>query len=1186
MEKKKKHDELILEAKNFFDAYKKEIGKSTRTGERIVKVPFPLLSEFSPTLSENLLDSPEETLSILETALEESGLIKGPRVRLSDLSKNAYSKIREIRAKHLDKLLWIEGIVRQASDVRPQVVNAKFECPNCGAILSVLQIDKKFREPSRCTCGWKSSFKVISKEMVDAQRLVIEESPDALEGGEQPRRINVFLQEDLVEPKMEERTTPGSKIRIYGVLKEVPVPLPTGVSTRYDIAIEANNLIPMEESFEELETTEEDIKQILELAADPKVYKRLSQSIAPSVYGYDHIKESILLQLFGGVKKTKSDGGSTRGDMHVLLVGDPGVAKSVMLKFTSIIAPKGRYVSGKSATAAGLTAAVVKDEFLRGWSLEAGAMVLSNKGTVCIDEIEKMEEHDRSAMHEAMEQQCYLPNLELTFSDNSHQKIGNFVDSLMMQNKEKIQYGTNCEILPLDKEIKILTTDFESIYPAKINSVSRHISPNKFVKINLNNGKEIIVTPEHPCWITKNGEIKTIPARELEKGEFFPIPSELPIEGEEQSFDVAPFKNGPKLCKLLGYHISDGCYELNRGKKNGIQFWNNDKTLINDYRSTIKEIFNIEAPITTRNNQMAVRVISKKVIEFINNLDKNLLEKGQFKTIPEKIMKCKTRDLACLIRALFDGDGTIVNVKRNGCRITLISENRRLADQVTEILLRLGITSSIYKDKKFFRIDICGAENLQKYYKEIGFLSSKKQNRLIEYLSKIKTYRSISDIIPDSSNQIREVIRKLEIKQDKELGGQICVNCNKHRIMLQKIIEVAENKISMLLDCKETLKNAKTGKEIKTIREKTGISALSMAKELRRTTYILHEHEKRDTEDIAYRNSLQSKIENMLSIIPKIKDLKKLAFGKIRWSKIKSVEIIENKEINFVYDIMIDKTHSFVANNMILHNSVTISKANIHASLRAETTVLAAGNPKMGRFDPYTPIPQQIDISPALLSRFDVIFVMRDIPNRAQDEAIASHVLEEHKQEVIRDIVPPKLIRKYIAYAKQKIKPKLTDEAIEEIKDFYIKLRGQSTKSDSSGIKPISITARQLEGIVRLSEAHAKMRLSDEVKREDAKKAIEILKFSLSQVGYDEDTKSFDIDKITTGITSSKRSKILAVRETIAKLESKLGKLIPMEELEKALGDTISPIELEDSLTQLSKQGDIFRPKKGFIQRL
>src|SRR3989344_1727181 len=391
--KKKKQEDLLLEGKNFFDYYKKEIGKSVRHGERVILLSFQQIAEFSPILSESIIEEPSSSLAILENALSDIGLVKGlPRIRLLELPLSSKIKIRDIRAKHLDQLLWIEGIVRQASDVRPQVVNAKFECPNCGATLSVLQIDKKFREPARCTCGWKSSFRLISKEMVDTQRLVIEESSDSLDGGEQPRRINVFLQEDLVEPKMEERTTPGSKIRVYGILKEVPVPLPTGVSTRYDIAIEANNLIPMEESFEELETTEEDIKQILELAADPKVYKRLSQSIAPSVYGYDHIKESILLQLFGGVKKTKSDGGSTRGDMHVLLVGDPGVAKSVMLKFTSIIAPKGRYVSGKSASAAGLTAAVVKDEFLRGWSLEAGALVLSNKGLVCVDEIEKMTE--------------------------------------------------------------------------------------------------------------------------------------------------------------------------------------------------------------------------------------------------------------------------------------------------------------------------------------------------------------------------------------------------------------------------------------------------------------------------------------------------------------------------------------------------------------------------------------------------------------------------------------------------------------------------------------------------------------------------------------------------------------------------------------------------------------------------
>jgi replicative DNA helicase Mcm len=671
---KKKKEDLVLEAKKFFNEYKKEIGESIRKDEGVVSVNFNQLQQFSTLLADSLLDFPEETIAILEIALEESEFLAGkrPRVRITELPKSCFIPISAIRAKQLDKILTVEGIVRQASEVRPQVVNARFECPNCGAILSVLQIERKFQDPSRCSCGWKGNFKLLSKEMVDAQRLAIEESPDTLEGGEQPRRINVFLKEDLVDVKMEKRTAPGSKVKIYGVLKEIPVPLQTGsISTRFDIAIEANNFISMEESFEELETSEEDEKQILEIAATPHLFDVLSRSIASSIYGFEKIKEAVLLQLFGGVKKKKSDGGSTRGDIHILLVGDPGVAKSVLLKYTSTIAPKGRYVSGKAASAAGLTAAVVKDEFLRGWSLEGGAMVLSNKGVVCIDEIEKMDEHDRSAMHEAMEQQ-----------------------------------------------------------------------------------------------------------------------------------------------------------------------------------------------------------------------------------------------------------------------------------------------------------------------------------------------------------------------------------------------------------------------------------------------------------------------------------------------------------------------------------SVTVSKANIHASLRAETTVLAAGNPKMGRFDPYTPIPQQIDISPALLSRFDVIFIIRDLPNKKQDEAIASRVLDEHQQDVIRDVIDAKLLRKYIGYARQKIKPKLTDEAVEEIKDFYVRLRNQSIQVKDSDIKPIPITARQLEGIIRLSEAHAKMRLSKTVERDDAKKAIELLKMSLTQVGYDEETKSFDVDRMTTGITSSKRGKIIMVKEILSQLESRLGKLIPVEELEKAVKDKMSDVELDESIDQLSKAGDIFKPKKGYIQRI
>jgi len=149
----------------------------------------------------------------MEHAIEESGLVSNVRIRLYNLPESQDLKVRNIRSKHLNEMIVIEGIIRQASDVRPQVVNAKFECPSCGTVISVLQMEKKFHEPSRCSCGRKGGFRLMGKQMVDTQRLIIEESPESLSGGEQPKRINIFVKEDLVEPKMEEKTTPGSKIK-------------------------------------------------------------------------------------------------------------------------------------------------------------------------------------------------------------------------------------------------------------------------------------------------------------------------------------------------------------------------------------------------------------------------------------------------------------------------------------------------------------------------------------------------------------------------------------------------------------------------------------------------------------------------------------------------------------------------------------------------------------------------------------------------------------------------------------------------------------------------------------------------------------------------------------------------------------------------------------------------------------
>ena len=181
-------------------------------------------------------------------------------------------------------------------------------------------------------------------------------------------------------------------------------------------------------------------------------------------------------------------------------------------------------------------------------------------------------------------------------------------------------------------------------------------------------------------------------------------------------------------------------------------------------------------------------------------------------------------------------------------------------------------------------------------------------------------------------------------------------------------------------------------------------------------------------------------------------------------------------------------------------------------------------------------------------------------------------------------LVPRELFRKYVAYAKQRIKPELSDDAIKEIKDFYVELRNKPIASEG-GLRPIPISARQLQALIRMSEACAKMRLSKKVTKDDARKSIELMKYYLMQVGYDYESKTFDIDRISGKFSSSQRGKIFNVRDIIIDLENKIGKMIPLEEIEKELEGKMSKEEMDEALNKLSTSGEIFNPKRGYIQR-
>ena len=653
------------------------------------------------------------------------------------------------------------------------------------------------------------------------------------------------------------------------------------------------------------------------------------------------------------------------------------------------------------------TAAAVRDEFTGSWVLEAGVLVLADGGFAMIDEFDKMSDRDRSAIHEALEQQSYHHDFELLLADGRRVKIGELVDSLIEKNRDKVILGKDTEILPVDG-IELLAYDLErrEVVKAKADRVSRHKAPERFIRLKFSNGREVTVTPEHPIMVWESDGILERPAEEVSPGDVVLGVKSYPIQ--------LPDPGGPR-----------------------------------------------------------------------------------FRDIPGAMKK----------QEYLYSRGVTSRIRKGTNYYEVVPEERRFPGRIIRKISRIG---------RPFRFRV------KSYHMSNRPLV--KESRIREILGELKAHvETVEKLAMEDPLKALDYLSKTSIATKYGMTGP-------------------------------TLKNRLTKGD-------------RLAESIVRDEVFLMAREARE----------------------KIREIEEFIGSNVNFLQVVEKEEVPNEHWEWVYDVTVEPHHLFVSHGLVLHNTISISKAGITATLNARTTVIAAANPKYGRFNRHKSLPEQLDLPPTLLSRFDLIFLLLDEPDEKLDSNIAEHILRVRRgeAEAVTPKIPYDLLKKYIAYARKNVHPVLSREAMEEIKRYYVRMRkGFKRGGEDEGVQPIPITARQLEALIRLSEAHARMRLSETVTREDARAAIRLVEEMIRKIAVDEEG-TLDVSILEVGTSSRKINKIDRLVSIVKALEGEGEYGAPVDRiLEEAAKQGINKVEARRLLEELSAKSRIYEPRAGFYRVL
>jgi replicative DNA helicase Mcm len=817
---------------------------------------------------------------------------------------------------------------------------------------------------------------------------------------------------------------------------------------------------------------------------------------------------------------------------------------------------------------------------------------------------------DRSAMHQALEQQSYHPSSEILLADGRRVEIGAFVDEAMADRPDEVIDGVNCDILPVDG-VGVHSVGFESneVEKQPVDRVSRHEAPDEFVRITFSNGRSVLVTPEHPTFVEQNGATTTVDASDVEEGSFVPAPRKLPNStagvsldrephrGKEKDIDL-PDELTPDLAEILGLLVAEG--HSYAGSSHEIGFSNQDDRLLDRMERLMGDVFGMTSSDTTNAaGTVTQQYISTKLYRWFESNVPEVMHTAREKRIPAAVLGASEEAIRRFLVGAFAGDG---GVESEAMSFSTASEG--LAEDYADALAKVGVASRIHHDtcEDSWKTYVMG-DSTARFVDAVVDPADDRYAKAREFVERSEATKRHHDVVPPSAAaEIRSLRRLLGLG----LTGELKPNLDEdYGVQIETVDRHVETLRDRLRAVRSALGEANT---LADARAAVDWSGRQLAERLDgETASAVHYAEdggydagRRATLATAAREAVSDVLDDAATRLDALE-----ARCALRYYRVTDVETVPNAgeyACDYVYDVTVEPTNTFVSQGVALHNSISISKAGINATLKSRCSLLGAANPKYGRFDQYEPIGEQIDLEPALISRFDLIFTVTDQPDPDEDAALAEHILRtnyageletqrtnvanpEFTAEEVASVtdtvdpeIDPDLLRKYIAYAKRTCFPTMTDEAKEAIREFYVDLRAKGADEDA----PVPVTARKLEALVRLAEASARVRLSDTVEREDAGRAVDIVRSCLQDIGVDPETGEFDADVIETGTSKSQRDRIKSIKDVIETVDAEYEKEAgaPIEAIvERAETEGIEESKVMDQIEQLRRKGDLYSPK-------